>query len=80
MRHTAKFSDRLEAAPKTLRALIEKDDRIVAFTIEPDGVFIYTDSSEWDDGEGCGTFRGDTVTAAIKRYKANVTRNNSGRS
>lgn len=79
MRQLESYSDKIETAPKTLRRLIEKDTRIVAFTIEPDGCFIYTNTAEWDDGNGCGTFREDTVTAAIKSYKRDVTRNDEGR-
>lgn len=70
----AVYSDRIETAPKSLQKLLEKDSRIVGFTIEADGVFIYTNSALWHDGNGAGTFRGDTVTCAIKRYKDNVTK------
>ncbi len=79
MRTLESYSNSIESAPKRLRALIEADSRIVAFTIEPDGCFIYTNTAEWDDGNGSGTFREDTVTAAIKAYKSNVTRNTAGR-
>jgi hypothetical protein len=69
MRSLDSYSDRIESAPKKLRALIEKDSRIVAFTVEADGVFIYTRSAEWCDDSGSGTFRGDTVSEAIRRFK-----------
>ena len=69
MRRLAYYSDRLEKAPKMLRSMIERDERIVAYTIEPDGCFIYTVSAEWCDDDGSGTFRGDTVTEAIRKYK-----------
>ena len=72
MRTLASYSDSIESAPKRLRSLIEGDERIVAFTIEPDGCFIYTNSDEWCDDDGAGTFRGDTVTDAIRDYKSNV--------
>ena len=72
MRKLHSYSDSIEAAPKRLRSLIEKDERIVAYTIEPDGCFIYTNSDEWCDDAGAGTFRGDTVTEAIKEYKTYV--------
>lgn len=72
MRQLASYSDKLETAPKSLRKLIESDTRIVAFTIEPDGVFIYTNSNQWCDDHGAGTFREDGVRAAIKNYKDNV--------
>lgn len=69
MRNLASYSDNLEWAPKRLRSLIEKDERIVGFIIEEDGCFIYTDSSKWCDDSGSGTFRGNTVTEAIRSYK-----------
>lgn len=79
MRQLASYSDAIEKAPARLRALIEKDARIVGFTVEPDGVFIYTNSAEWDNGNGAGTFRGDTAAEAMRRYKQDVTRNDEGR-
>lgn len=49
--------------------------RVVGMSIElPDGVFIYTKSSEWCDDAGSGTFRGDSETDAIKQFKRNVRR------
>ena len=72
MRALHSYSDKLSSAPVTLRRLIEKDERIVAFTIEPDGVFIYTNSNEWCNDDGAGTFRADTVREAIADYKMNV--------
>lgn len=66
------YSDRLGSAPANLRRLVEKDLRIVAFSIEPDGCFIYTNSDQWCDGHGSGTFRGDTVTQAIRKFKKTV--------
>jgi hypothetical protein len=63
-----------------LRDLIAKDARIIDVSIEDeDGVFIYTASAQWDDGNGSGTFRGDTETAAVARFKALVQRNEEGR-
>lgn len=59
---------------KTMRALVESDARIVAFTIEHVGVFIYTNSDEWCDDHGSGTFRGDSETAAVQRYRERVQR------
>lgn len=80
MRQLASYSDPMSAIKtKALRNLVEKDERIVAFTSEQDGVFIYTNTAEWDDGNGAGTFRGDTETGAVKRYKDNVTKNTEGR-
>ena len=72
MRQLASYSDKLERAPKRLRALIEKDSRIIGYTIEPDGCFIYTNSSEWCDDAGSGTFRGDNVTECIRWYKETI--------
>lgn len=57
---------------KALQRLIETDKRIVGLSIEADGVFIYTNSWEWCDSHGAGGFRGDSETAAIKRYKERV--------
>lgn len=42
--------------------------RVVGLSIEPDGVFIYTDSSLWCDDAGAGTFRGDTEAKAIRNF------------
>lgn len=59
---------------KTFANLVEKDHRITDFSDETDsdGFFIYTNSSEWCDDSGSGTFRGDTVTEAIARFKDRV--------
>lgn len=73
MRSLARYSDPIEAAKtKTLRRLIEQDERIVAFTVEPDGVFIYTNSDEWCDDAGAGTWREDTETAVVKSFLSTV--------
>lgn len=54
---------------KSMTRFLEKEsDRVVGLSIEPDGVFIYTNSWEWCDDAGSGTFRGDTETQAIKRF------------
>lgn len=50
--------------------------RVVGLSIEEDGVFIYTNSWEWCDDAGSGTFRGDTETQAIKNFYARVQRGN----
>lgn len=50
------------------RFLQKESDRVVDLSLEPDGVFIYTDSDKWSDCHGAGTFRGDTETGAIKRF------------
>lgn len=69
--HWRTYSDPLTAArTKTLRKLLYNDKRIIGFTIEPDGVFIYTDSSMWCDDAGSGTFRGDTEAQAARNFKA----------
>jgi hypothetical protein len=62
---------------KALRDLIAKEgplgtDRITGLSIEPDGVFIYTISSVWCDEAGSGTFRGDTETGAVRRFRERV--------
>ncbi len=64
---------------KTLRDLIEREGpngtgRIVGLSIEGDGVFIYTNSWEWCDDSGSGTFRGDSETAAVRRFRSEVQR------
>lgn len=58
---------------KALRDFIAANSvRLKGISIEPDGVFIYTDSSLWCDDAGAGTFRGDTETQAIKRFYSQV--------
>src|SRR5690606_40780367 len=64
---------------KTLRDLIEREGpngtgRIVGLSIEGDGVFIYTNSAQWCDDSGSGTFRGDSETAAVRRFRSEVRR------
>lgn len=62
--------------PKTkamVRFLEKEKHRVVGLSIEPDGVFIYTNSWEWCDDQGAGTFRADSETAAIKDFYDNVT-------
>lgn len=46
--------------------------RVVGYSIEEDGVFIYTNSSEWCDDSGAGTFREDSETAAIRKFYQRV--------
>lgn len=71
--HWHGYSDGIERAKtKTLRALLLRDARIVGFTIEPDGVFIYTDTAHWCDDSGAGTFREDSETAAARYFLRNV--------
>lgn len=54
---------------KAMRDFLEKErHRVVGLSIEPDGVFIYTNSSEWCDDAGAGTFRGDSETKAIRNF------------
>lgn len=61
---------------KTLQNFLAREaaglNRIVGLSIEPDGVFIYTDSSLWCDDAGAGTFRGDSETQAIARFRDQV--------
>ena len=52
--------------------LREAPGRVTGLSIEPDGVFIYTDSSKWCDDAGAGTFREDSETAAIKKFYERV--------
>lgn len=52
--------------------LFRERERVVGLSIEPDGVFIYTKSSEWCDDAGSGTFRGDSETGAIKVFHERV--------
>jgi glucose/arabinose dehydrogenase len=63
--------------PKTAamrKFLAREKGRVVGLSIEPDGVFIYTNSHEWHDGSLAGTFRGDSETAAIARFRERVTK------
>lgn len=67
----------MSSKPKTQAMknfLAKEKDRVVDLSIEDDGVFIYTKSSEWCDDAGSGTFRGDTETKAIKNFYARVRR------
>jgi hypothetical protein len=69
---------------KTLRAFIAKEGpqgtgRVEGLSIEADGVFIYTNSAVWDDGNGAGTFRENSETLAVKKFYERVTRNTEGR-
>lgn len=58
---------------KAMAAFLKKEaDRVVGLSIEPDGVFIYTNSNEWCDDAGSGTFRGDSETAAIRAFYERV--------
>lgn len=54
--------------------LKEAPERVTGLSIEPDGVFIYTNSSEWCDDAGSGTFREDSETAAIRKFYERVQR------
>lgn len=61
---------------KEARTAANPSGRVVGLSIEgDDGVFIYTESAEWCDDNGSGTFRGDTETDAIKRFRERVRRN-----
>lgn len=51
---------------------LEAVRRVTGLSIEPDGVFIYTDSTQWCDDAGSGTFRGDSETAAIRVFYERV--------
>ncbi len=62
---------------KTLQNFVNREGpkgsgRVVGLSIEPDGVFIYTDSSKWCDDAGSGTFRGDSELSAIKKFRQRV--------
>lgn len=60
---------------KTMTKFLEKEKgRIVGLSIEPDGVFIYTRSVEWHNGDGSGTFVGAKETSAIKAFYRDVTK------
>lgn len=51
----------------------EGTGRVVDVSLEgEDGVFIYTRSAEWCDDSGAGTFRGDSETGAIARFRNQV--------
>lgn len=58
---------------KAMVAFLKREkDRVVGLSIEPDGVFIYTNSDEWCDDAGAGTFREDSETAAIRAFYERV--------
>lgn len=58
---------------KTMKNFLKKESyRVIGLSIEPDGVFIYTNSTEWCDDSGSGTFRGDSETDAIKKFYSRV--------
>lgn len=58
---------------KAMREFLKREsNRVVGLSIEADGVFIYTNSSEWCDDCGSGTFREDSETAAIKKFYERV--------
>lgn len=68
--------------PKTIAmaTFLDKErrkGRVIGLSIEADGVFIYTNSAEWCDDAGAGTFRGDSETQAIKLFYARVRRASS---
>lgn len=73
MRTLATYNDALATAPRMRRRAIDCDSRIIAFTVEPDGVFLYADSAHWCDA-GLGTFRGATAREAVARFKREVRR------
>lgn len=59
---------------KAMRDFLKREaGRVVGLSIEADGVFVYTNSHEWCDDSGAGTFRGDSETAAINRFYERVT-------
>lgn len=65
--------------PKTMamqRFLKKERDRVVGLSIEGDGIFIYTRSSDWCDDAGSGTFRGDSETDAIRVFYDRVREGN----
>lgn len=65
---------------KAMREFLEREkDRVVGLSIEDAeyegekaSVWIYTDSSKWDDGNCAGSFRAGSETAAIAYFYANV--------
>lgn len=65
---------------KAMTAFLQRErGRVTGLSIEPDGVFIYTDSNEWCDDAGAGTFRGDSETQAIRRFYDRVQRSTANR-
>lgn len=71
------FDDIRKIRTTTLRRFIEAEGpagsgRVTGLSIEPDGVFIYTDSAAWCDDSGAGTFRGDSETAAVRAFRERV--------
>ena len=78
MRKLESYSDPYHTLSGRLKKLVDSDPRVIAISVEEDGVFIYTETSKWDDGNGSGTFRGDNISEAIRWYKANVQENPGG--
>jgi hypothetical protein len=63
---------------KAMTAFLQRErGRVTGLSIESDGVFIYTDSAEWCDDAGAGTFRGDSETQAIRHFYERVQRSNA---
>jgi hypothetical protein len=71
-------------APKTKTFrdfLVREQDRVTGYSIEAAehvrdkaSVWIYTDSAQWSDDAGSGSFRGTSETNAIKAFYARVQR------
>jgi len=56
---------------KAMQQFLQREEhRVTGLSIEADGVFIYTDSDKWHErgNPGCGTFRADSETAAIRKF------------
>ena len=60
---------------KALQAFLKANShRITNVTIDSDGVWLFTDSSHWHDGNSSGTFRGDSEAAAIRKFNDRITK------
>lgn len=76
-----KDGDLMKGRPRTkaMKNFLQKEaHRIVGLSIEDDGVFIYTNSIDWCDDSGSGTFRDDSETAAIRYFYQMVRENTEG--
>ena len=70
-----KFYMLSRAKTKAMQRFLEKEaDRVVDFYHEGDSVFIHTNSDEWADENGSGTFVAESETAAIKKFYDRVRR------
>ena len=60
---------------KSLQAFLKANShRVTHVIIDSDGVWLFTNSSQWHDGNNSGTFRGDSEAAAIRKFNDRITK------